>query len=74
MPNNTEFSKININVNQNVIVLIIGLVALAYSELNKLPLLLLFSLIISVVMTIFVLISMNTYTWHYINKKLKGIK
>jgi hypothetical protein len=54
------FSKININ--QNVIVLIVGLVGLTYSEQYDLPVLFWISVIISVIVTISVLVSMTWYT------------
>jgi len=67
-----EFPKININ--QNVIVLIIGLVSLAIAEMYKLPFLFGLGLIISAVMAPLVIYSMICYTSNYAKKKKSGDK
>lgn len=58
-----------ININQNVIVLIVGIIGLGFSELYGLKTLYWISLLIAIVMGISVCLSMIYYTFNYIKKK-----
>ena len=61
-----------ISINQNILVLIIGLIGLGVSEIYAVRgMLYVLSFSISIVMTVFVLTSMRAYTAHYIKKKEK---
>lgn len=55
--------------NQNLLVLIVGLVALGFAEFYKLNILFWIAIIISIFMSISVLISMVFYTIDYMTKK-----
>ena len=63
--------KIDVYINQNVLVLIIGLVGIFVSKEYAIPELLLPSRILTFLMLISVLICMFAYTIHYWRKKLE---
>ena len=67
-----EFSLKDIKMNQNVLVMIIGFIALAYSEQYNLTYLFYISLFVSTLMAISVVFSMIAYTINYMYKKLRG--
>lgn len=58
-----------ISVNQNVLVLIVGLIGLGFSEMYGLKTLYIFSFIISAVIGVSVIISMIWYTYRYMKNK-----
>jgi len=67
MKNKNEYAYIN----QNVIVLIIGLIALGFAEYYKLFILGSFGITIIIITFLFIFISMFYYTKQYIEKKEK---
>ncbi|MEK6928216.1 MAG: hypothetical protein AABX11_07320 [Nanoarchaeota archaeon] len=57
-------------INQNILVLVISLVALYFSELNNLKTMYLISVIMSMIIGVQVIISMVFYTYDYVKGKL----
>ena len=70
MKNKFEYAYLN----QNVIVLIVGLIALGFAEYYNLYILGSFGVSIIIITCIFVFISMFYYTKHYIENKGKKTK
>lgn len=63
------FPKLDVYINQNVVVLIVALLGLGFSEFYNLKTLYMLSLIMSIWMGISVCASMSWYTIRYINKR-----
>lgn len=65
-----EFDLSKLQINQNVLVLIVGLTGLGVAEYFNLYWLKFFTFYISLVMSLTVTISMSVYSWNYIKKNL----
>jgi tellurite resistance protein TehA-like permease len=61
--------KMNLYINQNILLLLLGLFSLGFSEYYNLKSLYILALILTITMIISVLACMVAYTFHYINKK-----
>ena len=67
-------SKVDIKLNQNLWVLIVGYLGIGISEFYCLKILLLFSVVLSIATTVSMICCLDAYTKEYRNRKFKNME